>query len=187
MRKGNSFSIYNRHTYLNNQILHFHKNVKKTLDKYKVDIKNLTNQIAETKLWSEKKEKLKTENKELYDKFYKKYKAEMCPNIKNGLKCTDNYRDCKFAHNPNQLNLTIVDQQKKLLRNTLKETKKKMKKSTTLIPWTYAKAGDFEKVTKFHKHSVSRSSIVINKLRSKSEKRNRSIDISKLRIRSHEI
>jgi hypothetical protein len=187
MRKGNSFSIYNRHTYLNNQILNFYKTLQKTMNRFKVDIKMITKQIGEVKLWTEKKEKLKTENKELYDKFSKKYRAEMCPNIINGRKCLESYRDCKFAHNPNQLNLTLVDKQRKLLRNTLNETKKKMKNSETDIAWSYPKQGVYEKGLRFDKKLVRRQNVKINNLRSKSEKRIRSVDINKMRIRSHEI
>jgi hypothetical protein len=195
MRKGNCFSIYNRHTYLNNQIMQFYASVRKTLDHYKVDIKMLKNQLSELNTWNEKKEKLKTENPKLYDKFYKKYRAEMCPNILNGKKCTESYRDCKFAHNPNQLNLTVVSTTKKLLNNTLNETQKKMKKSNTIVPWKYPKQKILEQGLKFDKNMIQKNhqedlmkrTTIGTKLRSKSEKRSRSIDIKKLRITHHEI
>ena len=41
MRKGNKFSIYNRHTYLNIQIEDFYLNVKNIMAKYDIDIEKL--------------------------------------------------------------------------------------------------------------------------------------------------
>jgi hypothetical protein len=185
MRKGNCMSIYNRHTFLNSQILQFYKVVKNKIGKYTTDMKMIRGKIQELNTWNEKKEKLRYENPDLYKKFYRKYRAEMCPNIVAGKKCPDSFRDCKFAHNPNQLNLTIIDRNKKLLKNSLVETKKKTKQSKTIVPWKYPRQKIYEQGLKFDKTLIMKNAVE-NKLRSRSEKRSRSIDINKLRISFHE-
>ena len=58
MRKGTDFSMYNRHTYLNNQILLFYQMVNKTLSSYSVDCSSIKRQIHELEEWMKyKKEK----------------------------------------------------------------------------------------------------------------------------------
>ena len=186
MRKGNCFSIYNRHTFLNGQVLQFYKTVQKTMGKYQVDLKTIKVKISEINQWTERKEKLKTENPELYKKFSIKYRAEMCPNIVKTGKCSESYRNCKFAHNPNVLNLTLVDKQKKLLANSLNETQKQTKNSKILVPWNYPKQNIYQQGLKFDKTLVANYSTE-RKYRSRSEKRNKSVDISKMRINFHEL
>jgi hypothetical protein len=176
MRKGTNFTIYNRHTYLNNQIFQFHKIITKTLDKFKSDIKYIKYKISNLDFWSEKKNKLRND-----PKVYRKFKNKMCKNIMMTGKCDKNYRDCKDAHNPIQLNLTELSTEKKLLENNLRLTLLKTQKSKTVTPWQYPKQKIYEKGVKFDKEKLKRI------IRSKSEKRNRSIDINRLRINFHEI
>ncbi len=184
MRKGTAFSIYNRHTFLNNQILEFHQFVTKKLDGYKTDYKNIKTQLSEYKLWGEKKEKLKTENPTIYKKYSQLYKAEMCPNLIKNKHCPESYRNCKFAHNSNQLNLTLVNKKVKLLENTLKETQKKTKSSETIVPWSYPRQNMYEQKPKFNKRKLTRNS---SSTRSKSQTATRSMDLKKMKIRYHEV
>jgi prefoldin subunit 5 len=186
MRKGNSFSMYNRHTYLNNQIQIFYELVMKTINKFKVDIRNMTKQLNEINLWEEKKENLKHEDKNLYKKFSNNYKNKICPSVKEGKKCDKNYRKCNFAHSAVQLNLTKIESNKKLLKNNIKETKEKIKETKTPIAWNYPKEGVYEKGRVFDKLLVKRNSTFKVK-RAKSAKRLESVDIAKMRIRAHEI
>ena len=51
MNKGNGFSMYNRHSYLNTQILQFHQNVDKTLNKFNIAIK-VSSMISSSSLYS---------------------------------------------------------------------------------------------------------------------------------------
>ncbi len=184
MRKGTAFSIYNRHTYLNNQILEFHQLVKRKLEGFQTDYKNIKAQLSEYKLWGEKKEKLKNEDPKIYKKFSQMYKAEMCPNIIKNKHCPESYRNCKFAHNCNQLNLTLVNKKVKLLENTLKETKKKTKSSETIVPWSYPRKNMYEQKPKYNKRRLIRNP---SSNRSKSQNISRSVDLKKMRIRYHEI
>jgi tetratricopeptide (TPR) repeat protein len=180
MRKGNNFSIYNRNTYLNKQILLFHELVTKTLNKYNTDIKALKRQISELTTWTyEKKEKISKENPKLYKKFSIKYRTEMCKDHKLGI-CKFSYRDCKYAHSSHVLNLTETRTQKQLLKNNMKVTEHKLKESKTIVPWTPAKSGFIEKEKVFSKRSYSRNK------RSNSEKRDRSHEINRYRIQFHE-
>jgi len=144
MRKGNDFSIFNRHTYLNNQILIYYDMVKKTINSYKVECKSIKNQINELNQWITKKEKLRTENPKLFKKYSNKYKIEMCPNIIKFGKCSESYLNCKFAHHPNILNLTQPETQIKLLGNNLEVTKNKLIQSKTIIPFVPAKRDRYE-------------------------------------------
>jgi len=187
MRKGNSFSIYNRHTYLNNQINQFSNLLKKTFSGYKGEIKTIKNKIYELQTWSKKKEKLQKENPELYEKFYRKYRAEMCPNILKNNKCTESYRDCKFAHYPNQLNLTIPQNQIKLLKNSKNEIMKKTKISNTITAWNYPKQKVYERGLQYDKVLVMNNYSTDRIIRSRSAGRHKSLDISKMRISYHEI
>jgi hypothetical protein len=57
MHKWNNFSIYNRNTYLNKQILLFQELVTKALNKYNTDIKALKRQISELTTWTYEKKK----------------------------------------------------------------------------------------------------------------------------------
>ena len=187
MRKGSSFSMYNRHTYLNNQIKLFYDCVKKTINKFRVDLKNLKRQLNELNLWEEKKENLKFENKNLYEKFTGSFKNQICPNIKAGKKCDQNYRKCKYAHSAIQLNLTKVDTNKKLIKKTIQETKGKIIHSKTPVAWNYPKENVYEKGRIFDKLLIEKNSEFKKLNRCKSEKRNQSIDISKMRIKCHEV
>lgn len=184
MRKGNSYSIYNRHTYLDNQILQFHKIVKTAIDKFEVDINMIKHKAKDLNDWSTKKDKLREENPKLFKTMSRKYKVEMCPNIKNSGKCKDSYKNCKFAHTPSQLNLTQVDTQKRLLKNNLSVTEKQLKTSKTLVPWKYPRQGIYEQGPKYEK-TIKHLDEVANK-RSRSAGRSRSIDINRLRINFHE-
>lgn len=144
MRKGNDFSIFNRHTYLNNQIVIFYEMVTKKIKSYEVECKSINNQIKELNAWMTKKEKLRNENPKLFKKFSNKYKIQMCPNIKTLGKCKESYHDCKFAHHPNILNLTQPETQIKLLQNNLDFTKNKMVQSKTIIPFVPPKKNLYE-------------------------------------------
>jgi hypothetical protein len=184
MRKGNSFSIYNRNTYLNKQILLFHDFVVKTIDKYKTDIKALKRQINELTTWSTtKKEKVQRENPKLYKKFSLRYRTEMCKDHQLGT-CKFSYRDCKYAHSSHVLNLTETKTQKKLLHNNLKVTEKKLKESKTVVPWTHAKSGLIEQEKNFEK--TYRKKRKFSSKRSQSEKRDKSEEINRFRIQVHE-
>lgn len=186
IRKGNSFSMYNRHTYLNNQINIFHELVVKTINKYKVDLRHMTKQLNEINLWEEKKENLKFEDKNIYKKFTSNYKNKICPNVKEGKKCDKDFRKCQYAHTAIQLNLTKIESNKKLLKNNIKETKQKIKETKTPVAWNYPREKIYEKGRVFDKLLVKRNSTFKVK-RSKSEKRLESVDIAKMRIRAHEI
>jgi hypothetical protein len=184
MRKGNNFSIYNRNTYLNKQILLFHDLVVKTIDKYKTDIKALRRQISDLTTWtSTKKEKIQKEDPKLYKKFSLRYRTEMCKDQQLGT-CKFSYRECKYAHSSHVLNLTETKTQKKLLQNNLKVTENKMKESKTIVPWTYAKAGFIEKEKNFEK--TYRKKRQFSSKRSHSAKRDKSEEINRFRIQVHE-
>lgn len=187
MRKGSAFSMYNRQTYLNNQIKIFHELVLKTINKYKVDLKNLKRQLNELNLFQEKKEKLQFENKKLYDKLAHSNKNQLCPSVKAGKKCEQNYRKCKYAHSAIQLNLTKVETNKKLIQNNIKETKGKIIHTKTPVAWNYPKENVYEKGRNFEKLLIERNSEFKKLKRCKSEKRSESIDITKMRIKCHEI
>jgi hypothetical protein len=187
MRKGSAFSMYNRQTYLNNQIKIFHDLVLKTINKFRVDLKNLKRQLNDLNLWQEKKEKLQFENKKLYDKYNNSFKNQLCPNIKAGRKCEQSYRKCQFAHSAIQLNLTKVESNKKLIQKNIKETKGKIVHIKTPVAWNYPKENVFEKGRNFDRLLLEKNSDFKKLKRCKSEKRSESIDISKMRIKSHEI
>lgn len=187
MRKGSSFSMYNRHTYLNNQIKIFYDLVNKTINKYRVDLKNLKRQLNDLNLFEEKKEKLQFENKKLYDKYANSFKNQICPNIKAGKKCDQTFRKCKYAHSAIQLNLTKVETNKKLIQKNIKETKGKIIHTKTPVAWNYPKENVYEKGRNFDRVLIERNSEFKKLNRCKSEKRNESIDISKMRIKCHEI
>lgn len=187
MRKGNAFSMYNRHSYLNNQIKIFHDLVLKTINKYRIDLKNLKKQLNDLNLWEEKKEKLKIENKKLYDKFSHSSKNRICPNVKKGSKCNDNYRKCPYAHSAIQLNLTKTETNKNLIKNTIKQTNEKIINTKTPVAWNYPKEGIYEKGRVFDKLLIEKNSNFKKHKRCKSEKRTNSADLNKMRIRSHEI
>ena len=187
MRKGNSFSIYNRRTYLNDQINQFSNLLKKTFSRYNGDIKTIKNKIYELQTWSKKKEKLQKENPNLYEKFYRKYRAEMCPNILKNQKCTESYRDCKFAHYPNQLNLTLPQNQIKLLKNSKNEIMRKTKISKTITAWKYPKQKVYERGLQHDKVLVMNNYSTDRIIRSRSAGRHKSVDIVKMRISYHEI
>jgi hypothetical protein len=184
MRKGNNFSIYNRNTYLNNQILQFHDLVAKTINKYNTDIRALKRQISDLTTWtSNKKEKVQKDNPKLYKKFSLRYRTEMCKDQKNGT-CKFSYRECKYAHSSHVLNMTETKTQKKLLENNLKTTENKLKESKTIVPWKYPKAGFIEKEQNFEKEY--RRKRKFSSKRSHSEKREKSEEINRYRIRVHE-
>jgi hypothetical protein len=187
MRKGSAFSMYNRHTYLNNQIKLFHELLTRTINKYKVDLKNLKRQLNNLNLWQEKKEKLQFENKKLFEKFTGSFKNQICPNVKAGKKCEQSYRNCKYAHSAIQLNLTKVETNKKLIQKNIKETKGKISQTKTPVAWNYPKEKVYEKGRKFDKLLIERNSDFKKLKRCKSEKRSESVDISKMRIKCHEI
>jgi len=187
MRKGSSFSIYNRHTYLNNQIKMFFDLVNKTINKFKVDIRNLKRQLNEINLFEEKKEKLQYENKKLYNKFTNTFKNQICPNIKAGNKCNQTFRKCTYAHSAIQLNLTKIDTNKKLIKKNIKETKGKILHTKTPVAWNYPKENVYEKGRNFDRILIEKNSDFKSLKRCKSEKRTESIDISKMRIKCHEI
>jgi len=188
MRKGSAFSLYNRHTYLNNQIKIFHELVNKTINKYKVDLKNLKRQLNDLTIYEEKKEKLILEDKKrLYEKYSNTFKDQICPNIKVGKKCEKTYRKCKYAHSAIQLNLTKIDTNKKLIKNNIKETKEKILHTKTPVAWNYPKENVYEKGRNFDRLLIERNYDFKKLNRCKSEKRNESIDISKMRIKCHEI
>ena len=189
MRKGNSFSIFNRHTYLSTQIDQFNTMLKKTFNRYHGDIRTMKNKINELNIWSSKKQKLITENHQIYNHYYKKYRAAMCPKILNKQKCTDSYHDCKFAHNPSQLNLTLAENKKTMLKNSIKETMKLTKESKEPVAWKYPRQKVYEKGLKHDKSLVANyySQERIHMTRSKSAGRCKSIDITKMRINYHEI
>ena len=186
MRKETSFSMYNRHSYLNNQIKIFYDLVSKTINKFRVDVKVLKTQLKDLNLWSETKKKLKPENKQINEKFEKKFKMEMCPNIKNGKKCEEGYRKCKFAHSAIQLNLVRSDSRSKMIKKTIQETQGKILNTKTPVAWNYPKEGVYEKGRNFEKILIEKNCDFKNK-RCKSEKKERSVDIHRLRIKSHEI
>jgi hypothetical protein len=167
MKKGNKFSIYNRHTFLNIQIVDFHNLVVKTLGKYKTDIKNLKRQVSELKQWDTNKIRLKKEKPHVYEKYAKTHKSQMC----TSKDCKHGYRECENAHTAIQLNLTQVKTEKKLLINNLKNTQKKLSKSKALIPWSYPKSGYIEKEKNFVKEYNKRITYKPNKSRSKSKTR----------------
>lgn len=156
MRKGNDFSIYNRHTYLNNQIMLYYDYVKSTIDKYKVECKSITRQLNEyTDFYfnKENQEKMKKDPKPssqrkykfLTNKFNNRYKLSMCENIKKTGKCKDSYHNCKFAHHPNILNLVKPNTQIGLLKNNLEITTKKLSESKLLIHFIPPKLDRLEK------------------------------------------
>ncbi|MCQ2816283.1 MAG: hypothetical protein MJ252_03355 [archaeon] len=113
MRKGNKFSIYNRHTFLNMQIKEFYGTICKTMGKFNTDVKHLTKQIQDLDLWITSKQKLKQYEPELYDKINAKYKGELCPTLKKYKTektehpeletCKVKIRKCPYAHNEQEL------------------------------------------------------------------------------------
>jgi hypothetical protein len=187
MRKGSAFSMYNRHAFLNNQIKLFFDLLTRTMNKFKVDLKNLKRQLNELNLFQEKKEKLKFENKKLFEKFEGSFKNQICPNVKAGKKCEQSYRKCKYAHSAIQLNLTKVETTKKMIQKNIKETKGKLIHTKTPVAWNYPKEKVYEQGRKFDKLLVERNSDFKKVKRCKSEKRSESVDISKMRIKFHEI
>lgn len=187
MSKGSAFSMYNRQTYLNNQIKLFHELLTRTMNKFKVDLKNLKRQLNELNLFQEKKEKLQFENKKLFEKFEGSFKNQICPNVKAGKKCEQSYRKCKYAHSAIQLNLTKVETNKKMIQKNIKETKGKLIHTKTPVAWNYPKEKVYEQGRKFDKLLVERNSDFKKIKRCKSEKRSESVDISKMRIKCHEI
>jgi hypothetical protein len=187
MRKGNKYSIYNRHTYLNRKINEFYNTCVKTIKKYDVDAKHLVRQIEELDEWMSKKDRLKTENnkKELYKKMVGKYKTEMCPNIIKLGHCPDSFSGCKYAHNPNQLNLIPPQKDKQLMKNNLSVTLGKKEKSVVIVPWSYPKQGFIEAGPKFEKSLVKQYGKEYK--RAHSAKKFKKTDIEKLKIKVHEI
>ena len=83
-----------------------------------------------------------------------KYKTEMCPNIKKLGHCPDSFSGCKYAHNPNQLNLIPPQKDKQLMKNNLSVTLGKKEKSVVIVPWSYPKQGYIEAGPKFEKSLV---------------------------------
>ena len=188
MKKGNKFSIYNRHTYLNRQIMEFYETVKKTLGKYQTDVKHIRKQIEDLDEWITNKQKLKNENKMLYEKFKKKYINKVCKTFVENRSCPK--KDCDEAHYPTQLNLIAPEKDKALMLNNIRETKAKMKQSTVLVPWTYPKQGFIEQGLTYDKKLV-REFATSNKgkvnHRSKSAKRLNQRELERLKIKCHEI
>ncbi len=82
MRKGNKFSIYNRHTYLNTQIKDFYEVIKNTMKKFDTDVHHLRQQIDDLNKFITKGKSLKNDtnpkNKMIYKKYNDKYKTKMC-------------------------------------------------------------------------------------------------------------
>ena len=189
MKKGNKFSIYNRHTYLNRQIEEFYGTVKKTLGKYNTDVKHLRKQIERLDEWITNKHKMKNEDKKNYEKFRKKYCNKTCEIFMKNRSCSK--KNCEDAHYPNQLNLIAPEKDKALMLNNMRETKGKMKSSSVLVPWTYPKQNLIEQGLEFDKKLVREFATTPNNTtvnhRSKSAKRLTQRDLSKLRIQCHEI
>ena len=73
----------------------------------------------------------------------------------------------------------------------MRETKRKMKSSSVLVPWTYPKQNLIEQGLEFDKKLVREFATTPNNTtvnhRSKSAKRLTQRDLSKLRIQCHEI
>jgi hypothetical protein len=81
----------------------------------------------------------------MYSYYTRKYRAEMCNSLLKEGKCIDGYMNCKFAHNPCQLNLVVPEKEKDMLNFTQRAINKKKKKSMPLVPWRPAKQGFIEK------------------------------------------
>ena len=70
----------------------------------------------------------------------------MCNTLLKEGKCKDGYLNCKFAHNPCQLNLVVTEKEKNMLNYTQRAIFKKKKNSKPLVPWRPTKSGLLEKV-----------------------------------------
>jgi len=149
MQKGTNFTIANRHTFLNNQILLLHKTVEKKVNEYDMDIHTIKKKVEELENWDRNKERYKNdkdpEKRRLYSYYTRKYRAEMCTSIVKGGKCKDGYINCKFAHNPCQLNLVVPEKEKNMMNFTQRAINKKKKKSKPIVPWRPGKQGLIEK------------------------------------------
>ena len=164
MRKGNDFSFLNRHTYINNQIIEFYNKINKVISSYNNDIKTVKSQIKDLNDWIEytnnkrnntfnnkhvnatNSSNLQTSNPRLYNKMTKKYKIKMCDNAINNKsnKCNYKYSHCKFAHNPNNLNLTQPKTELFLLNKNLSLIKNKKVESKTIVPFIPPKKNTYE-------------------------------------------
>lgn len=185
MRKANCLTPYNRHTFLNNQVILFYKILQKTIGKYHGDVKNIKKKIHEIDLWNTNRDELKIKNPKLFDKLSKKYKTRICPHLKKYGFCNYTFKQCRYANHASELNLAGINSEKKLLQKNLTETLKKTKSSTTTTPWKYPKQNVYEQEPRFTKRSVGHFSTT--EVRSKSAKRKKSVDINKLKINFHEI
>ena len=195
MRKGNKFSIYNRHTYLNRQIKEFNNLLNKTMSKYDTDVHHLRKQIEDLDLWIKNGKKLKNDqapkSKKLTRKFTEKYKDHMCKNCEyvtkqKGNSCTKGFRECKDgAHNPNQLNISKPKIDKKLMINNMNNVIAQKKQSTSSTPWSYARQGFIQPGPRFNRSILNQYGKEYR--RTKSAKRVKENDIKNQVIRYYEI
>jgi len=149
MRKGTNFTVANRHTFLNNQILLFHKIVDKKIKEFDLDIGLIKKKVEELENWDRNKERYKNdkdpEKRRLYLYYTRKYRAEMCNSMVKEGKCREGYVTCKFAHNPVQLNLVPTEKEKNMLNYTQRAINKRKKKSKPIVAWRPGKQGFIEK------------------------------------------
>jgi len=148
MRKGTNFTVANRHNFLNNQILLFHKICEKKIKEFDLDVENIKKKMDTIDYWSRNKDKMKKDsnNKALYQFYTRKYKGEMCNTLLKEGKCNDGYLECKFAHNPCQLNLVLAEQEKKMLMNTQRAIIRRKRHCKPVVPWRPGRRGFIEKM-----------------------------------------
>ena len=215
MRKGNKFSIYNRHTYLNRQIEEFYDQVRRTMAKYDTNINQIKERIILLEKYISKGKKLQHEEPENYEKLntkYKTFKDKMCSNLhpdytkkiysldgreipqsaydreeirKYFCKCGKPYDECDGAHNPNQLNLIKPTKDKQLMENNVRFLEAQKKQSSVIVPWSYPKQGFIEPGPLFEKSLVKQYGQEFK--RTKSAKKLGERDLEKLRLPYHEI
>lgn len=145
MRNGTNFSMYNRHTYLNQQINDFDAKLKSRLKEMKKDVTRLEDKISTYNFISKNLHKAKPDSADPKMRYYAMgHKSKMCPNLKNGGKCPKSNRDCEFAHSANQLNLTIIDNDLKMLEKNKQAKEQKITVDKQRAPWRYSKDGQIE-------------------------------------------
>jgi len=203
MRKDTNFTVANRHTFLNNQILLFDRVVEKKIQEYDLDIVTIKSKIRELENWDKNKEKLINDpdpiKQHQFGYYTRKYRSEMCSSVAKDGKCKEGYTHCKYAHFPVQLNLVSTQKEKTMLIATQRNIRKKIKKSRPLIPWRPGRQGFIERARgrgrvrppKKLKHQVTSKfleNVGSSERRTKSEKklRSKSKDIRKVKL-FHEI